>query len=82
MISATLETAKVQQMEEGELHKWLYNKGFNTANRIRRTDLEDGTTLFEQFPAPTFKIRPDLSEFIDTKAEDRNKRRWEKEGSI
>ncbi len=93
MISATLETNDVQSMEEGALRKWLEGQGFNTANRIKRTEIDvsrdrlpgmgDGkATLFEQFPAPRFKIRPNLSEFIDTKAEDRNKRRWEKEGSI
>jgi len=80
MIRATLDTRKVQRMEEGVLHKWLESQGFNTANRIKRTTQKDGTTLFEQFPAPRFKIRPDLSEFVDRKAEDRNKRRWDKEG--
>ncbi len=81
MIRATLDTNEIQAMEKGALRKWLKGQGFNTANRIKRTE-QDGTTLFEQFPAPRFKIRPNLSEFIDTKAEDRNKRRWEKEGSI
>jgi len=80
MIRATLKTGTVRRMEEGEMHKWLESNGFNTANRIKRTERKDGMTLFEQFPAPTFKIRPDLSEFVDRKAEDRNKRRWDKEG--
>ncbi len=93
MIRAKIDTNDVQTMEEGVLHKWLESKGFNTSNRIKRTDLDVGSgdvpgipsgkvTLFEQFPAPRFKIRPNLSEFIDTKAENRNKRRWEKEGQI
>ncbi|MCB7128163.1 MAG: hypothetical protein J3T61_01330 [Candidatus Brocadiales bacterium] len=82
MIRATLATRKVRRMDELVLHKWLESQGFNTANRIKRTKQTDGLTLFEQFPAPSFRIRPNLSEFIDTKAEDRNKLRWEKEGRI
>lgn len=82
MICATLRTEEVRRMEEGELHKWFESQGFNTANRIKRTDMKNGMTEFEQFPAPSFRIRPNLSEFVDRKAEDRNKRRWEKGGEI
>jgi len=82
MIRATLANRKLLRMDESALHRWLESQGFNTANRIKRTKQNGGLTLFEQFPAPTFRVRPALSEFIDRKAEDRNKRRWEREGSI
>lgn len=82
MIRAILKDDELRVMEEGLLHKRLSALGFNVRNPIKRIPLGDGTTLFEQFPSPTFKIRPDFSEFIDTEAEDRNKRRWEKEGYI
>ncbi len=93
MIRATLDTANMrppvlyQDWEEEAIRIWLKSKGFNLANRIKITHnpgrlLFPSTITYEQFPAPSFRIRPNLSEFIDTKAEDRNKRRWEKEGSI
>lgn len=82
MIRAIFKDAEIRVMEEGLLHKRLSARGFNVHNPIKRTAQKDGTVLFEQFPAPSFRIRPNLSEFIDTKAEDRNKRRWEREGDI
>ena len=48
MIRAKLEPEKYLHMEEGELHKWLEERGFNATRPIRRRDKEDGTTVFEQ----------------------------------
>ncbi len=48
MIRETFRTKTILHMEEGELHEWLEERGFNATRPIRRRDKEDGTTVFEQ----------------------------------
>lgn len=73
MSRATLETEKAQKMEEGALHKWLGERGFDIAKPIERTEPTSDLTLFEQeqetligqFPDIYKRVKPEILQQLE-----------------